>query len=107
MDLKIFFFLGLLFGYLVGVFLVPKIIDFIRNKIQDRTQTEHSNESYLGWDLQQIHHNEIFYVDVKTGKYHDIDELIMTYGRHGLCKLLAEGSLVNESIYEKRKEATK
>lgn len=37
MDLKIFFFLGLLFGYLVGVFLVPKIIDFIRNKIQDRT----------------------------------------------------------------------
>lgn len=105
MYLEIFFFLGLLFGYLVGVFLVPKIIDFIRNKIQDRTQTKYSNGSQLG-DLPQIHHNEIFYVDVKTGKYHDIDELIMIYGRHGLCKLLAEGSLVNESIYEKRKEST-
>lgn len=106
MDLKIFFFLGLLFGYLVGVFLVPKIIDFIRNKIQDKTQTEYSNESHLGWNLPQIHHNDIFYVDTKTWKCHDIDELIMIYGRQGLCKLLAEGQLVNESIYEKRKKSS-
>lgn len=104
MDLKIFFFLGLLFGFLVGVFLVPIIIDFVRNKIQDRTQTEYSNKSQLE-NLPNIHHNDIFYIDVKTGKYHDIDELIMLYGRNCLCKLLAEGKLVNESFYEKRKEA--
>ena len=43
-----------------------------------------------------------FYVEVKTGKYFFMSDLLKIYGRHGLFKLLADGTFMNEDFYLRR-----
>lgn len=48
-----------------------------------------------------------FYVEVKTGKYFFMSDLLKRYGRHGLFKLLADGTFMNEDFYLRRQNEKK
>ncbi len=82
------FFCGQAFG-----FLLIKLFNLIK---------DHKKE--LQTNKQTFFHYEPFYVEVKTGKYFCLTDLIKEYGLDKVRHLVAYGVFINENEYEKLKE---
>ena len=86
----IYFFSGLLFGIILSKLLIQK-------------QNEKGSEKVIN----VAEHQDPFYVEVKTGKYFFMSDLLKIYGRHGLFKLLANGTFMNEDFYLRKQNEKK
>lgn len=84
----LFFFCGQAFGLLL-----IKLFTLIKN---------HKKE--LQTNKQTFFHYEPFYVEVKTGKYFFLTDLIKEYGLDKVRHLVAYGVFINENEYEKLKK---
>lgn len=85
------FFIGFFVGWVIGILSSLLLLYLIRRESEQVADGERvcSKENSVRWA-------ETFYVDVATGKYHFVGDLIKEYGRQTLGKLVAEGKFVNE-----------
>jgi hypothetical protein len=88
--LFLYFLFGLLFGIILSKFLIQKLNEKGSEKV-----------------INAAEYQDPFYVEVKTGKYFFMSALLKIYGRHGLFKLLADGTFMNEEFYLRKQNEKK
>lgn len=95
------FYLGVLLGFSLCI-LINKLLCYIEDRKAKKKESErHPEQTIIAW------WDCTFYVEVATGKYYLARDLIKTYGRRGLFKLIAENKFVNEGHWKKKKERQK
>lgn len=86
MILLLYFLCGLFLGLILSKLIIRKLN---KRKVGKIFEQKTNAAEYL----------DPFYVEVKTGKYFFMSDLLKIYGRHGLFKLLADGTFMNEDFY--------
>lgn len=95
------FYLGFLVGFIFCI-LINNLLCYIENRKAKKKESErYYEQTFVAW------WDYTFYVEVATGKYYLARDLIKTYGRHGLFKLIAENKFVNEGHWDKMQEKKK
>ena len=92
--LFLYFLFGLLFGIILSKFLIQKLNEKVPKKGSEKV-------------INAAEYQDPFYVEVKTGKYFFMSDLLKKYGRHGLFKLLADGTFMNEDFYLRKQNEKK
>lgn len=94
------FYLGFFFGWVIGILTALLLLYLIRREseqVADGERVCSNKENSVRWD-------DIFYVEVATGKYHLASDLVKEYGRPKFAELVAYGKYVNEGRWEKMQE---
>ena len=94
------FYLGFFVGWVIGILSALLFLYLIRRE----TESVANGERVCSKKENSVRWADTSYVDVATGKYHFTSDLIKEYGRQNLCKLLAEGTFVNEGHWVKMQE---
>lgn len=92
---------------LLPYFLCGLFLGLILSKLLIRKLNKRKAGKIFEQKTNAAKYQDPFYVEVKTGKYFFMSDLLKIYGRHGLFKLLADGTFMNEDFYLRRQNEKK